>query len=321
MEKEFKTYDEMLSILESRGIDLSSRDLRGRAKRLLQHEGYYNLINGYKRPFLSVSADGSLIVPDRFRPGTTVDEISKVYYFDKKLRSIFLRNILYIENNIKSLVAYTFSREHGHKNYLVYSNFDISQRDSAKNITNLISDIHRQMAGRVSDPSIGHYLKVHGYVPLWVLNNILTLGTISKFYSLMKQPERQEIAKIFKVQEHELTAILTLLSSIRNICAHNNRLYCFRTKRPLVDMPIHALLSIPKSSNNEYLYGKRDLYAIMIIFKIMLPHNDFLTMVKQVNKELFDLSSNLNVISVQDILECMGFPVDWRTKFLNLPKH
>jgi len=160
MEKEFKTYDEMLSILESRGIDLSFGDLRGRAKRLLQHEGYYNLINGYKRLFLSRDTDGSLIAPDHFKPGTTVDEISKIYFFDKKLRTIFLRNILYVENNVKNLVAYTFSREHGHKNYLVYSNFDTLQRNSTQNITDLISDIHRQIAGRVFDPSIGHYLQV-----------------------------------------------------------------------------------------------------------------------------------------------------------------
>ena len=40
----------------------------------------------------------------------------------------------------------------------------------------------------------------YGYLPLWVLNNILTLGTISKFYSLMKQNERQTISKIFVYQ-------------------------------------------------------------------------------------------------------------------------
>lgn len=51
-EKVFKTYEQMLDILKERGIDLSTSELRGRAKRSLQHEGYYRLINGYKMLFL-----------------------------------------------------------------------------------------------------------------------------------------------------------------------------------------------------------------------------------------------------------------------------
>lgn len=34
-------------------------------------------------------------------------------------------------------------------------------------------------------PYINHYRNVHKNVPLWVLINVVTLGTLSKFYSLM----------------------------------------------------------------------------------------------------------------------------------------
>ena len=60
----------------------------------------------------------------------------------------------------------------------------------------------------------------YGYLPLWVLNNILTLGTISKFYSLMKQNERQTVSKIFRLSDNELESILTYVSSVRNFRAH-----------------------------------------------------------------------------------------------------
>ena len=62
----------------------------------------------------------------------------------------------------------------------------------------------------------------YGYLPLWVLNNILTLGTISKFYSLMKQNERQTVSKIFRLSDNELESILTYVSSVRNFSAHGN---------------------------------------------------------------------------------------------------
>lgn len=316
-EKIFKTYDQMLEILKNRGVDLSTSELRGMAKRSLQHEGYYNLINGYKMLFLEKDENGHYITPDKYKSGTTVDEIYYLCYFDKKIRSIFLRNILLIETNIKNLIAYSFSEKYGHDNYLRYCNFDTGQRDATKNITNLIAEIQRQISSRVSDPSIRHYLNTHGYIPLWVLNNILTLGTISKFYSLMKQPERQEISKIFNLQDNELSSILTALSSVRNICAHSNRLYCFRTKRPIVDLPLHTTLEIPRNESGELAYGKRDLFAIMIIFKTILSPNEFKIVVKQLNNELRTLRSKLKVLSETEVLSCMGFPENWRSQLLS----
>lgn len=40
------------------------------------------------------------------------------------------------------------------------------------------------------------------------LNIILTLGTISNFYKVMNQKEKQETSKIFKLQDNELENIL-----------------------------------------------------------------------------------------------------------------
>ena len=37
---------------------------------------------------------------------------------------------------------------------------------------------------------------------------ILTLGTISNFYKVMNQKEKQETSKIFKIQDNELENIL-----------------------------------------------------------------------------------------------------------------
>lgn len=319
MEKCFKSYRELISILESRGIDFSAKDSRGKAKRILQHEGYYNLINGYKAPFLQKDENNYFIVPDQYKPGSTVEEIRALYAFDRELRSIALNAILRIETNLKNLISHSFSKVHGHKNYLVYSNFDVSQKNSTQNITKLISEIQRQLSNRVSDPSIAHYLRAHGYVPFWVLNNILTLGTISKFYSLMKQPERQEVSKVFRLQDNELSSILTYLSSVRNICAHSNRLYCFRTTRPLSDLQVHSQLGIEKTASGEYTYGKRDLFALMIILYILLSKSEFRAVIENFNAELIKLRNNLKVLSEEDILNQMGFPVDWCNNLRRLP--
>ena len=76
-----------------------------------------------------------------YKPGTTIKEIYNLYLFDQKLREIFLRNILPLETNIKSLIAYYFPQHHPESNYITYNNFDTTRKDANKNITSLIAEI------------------------------------------------------------------------------------------------------------------------------------------------------------------------------------
>jgi len=308
-EKTFKTLDELVDILISRGIDIPDDSALDYAKRVLEKNGYYNLINGYNKLFLAKSGEPNIQI---YKPGTTMNEINALYQFDRVLRNIFFRYILEVETNIKSLISYYFSQSHGHKNYLVYTNFNRNIKNAESKITNLIAEIQRQTASRSSDPSIEHYLKVHGYVPLWVLNNILTLGTISKFYSLMLPPERQNVSKHFKMLDNELENSLLYISTVRNFCAHGNRLYCFRTKNPLMNTDYHAILGIPKNEKDEYIQGKRDLFACMIALKRLLSNNDFKRLSKEIFRSIRTLDKKLHLLNKTDILNEMGFPSNWR---------
>lgn len=308
-EKEFKTLDELVDILIERGVDIPDSSARDYAKRVLHKHGYYNLINGYNKLFLDTDPDKPY---PTYRSGTTMCEINALYQFDRVLRNIFFRYILETETTIKSLISYYFSQAHGHKNYLIYTNFNTALKDSRSQITNLIAEIQRQIASRSSDPSISHYLRRHGYIPLWVLNNILTLGTISKFYSLMLPAERQNVSKYFNMLDNELENALMYISAVRNFCAHGNRLYCFRTKKPLTNTIYHEKLNIPKNPKGEYLQGKRDLFACMIALKRLLSNNDFKRMSKEIHRALGTFNKKLNVLNKNDILTEMGFPENWR---------
>jgi len=306
-EKTFKTIDELIDLLISRGIDISTTDDINYAKSVLRTESYYNLINGYNKLFLEDASANT------FKNGTKLQEIYALYRFDRAIRNIFFRYVLAVEANIKNLTAYYFSEKYGHDNYLLYKNFNISLKNAHEMISDLIADIQRQIASRSSDPSISHYLREYGHIPLWVLNNILTLGTISKFYSLMKIPERQSVSRVFNILDNDLENVLLYLTSIRNFCAHGNRLYCYRAKRPILDTTYHDLLHISKNSKDEYTQGKRDLFAAVIVLKKVLSKNEFKRMTKEIYKAIGTLNSKLSVITQDDILNEMGFPNNWRT--------
>lgn len=303
-EKIFKTHDELISLLVSRGVDISTGEAKRFAKTRLQHEGYYNLINGYKKLFLINPQN------DEYKSGTTVNEMYALFVFDQRLREIFLRYILEVERNIKCLIAYEFPQKYGHDNYLLYKNFDLCKKDSHKNIISMLSDIQHQIAARGSDPSIRHYLDIYGYIPLWVLNNILSFGQISKFYFNMKQADRQSISRTFKIMDHELETLLKYLTAIRNCCAHNNRLYCFRSHDVMIDTKYHINLQISK--NREYVNGKRDLFAAVIALKILLPSREFKQMIEEINTAINEITVSLQVLDIKDILSEMGFPTNWK---------
>ena len=304
-EKKYMTYDEMIDLLQSRNICIDSPEKKRKAKMILQREGYYNVINGYKTPFLD---SGS---PESYKSGTTVDEIFAVYAFDRAIREIFLRSILHVETNVKTLISDRISSNYGYDNYLLYCNFDTNIRDASEKITKLFSSIQSQIAAHSLDPNIAHYLKNHGYIPMWVLNSILSFGTMSKFYSLMKQQDRQFVSRIFNIQDNTLTNFLNYLSVIRNFCAHGNRLYCFTSKRPLADTDVHKNLSITLH-NNHYLNGKNDLFSAVIILRYLLSSKEFSYFVSELNGAINKLSSKLNTISIDEIMDTMGFPHNWK---------
>lgn len=70
--KEFKTTDELIALLISRGVDISTPEQKSFCKKGLQRFGYYNIINGYKNLFLDSTSTSP---EDAYKQGTTFNEI------------------------------------------------------------------------------------------------------------------------------------------------------------------------------------------------------------------------------------------------------
>jgi len=311
--KEFKSINEQILLLKSRGM-IFNREAE--ASWLLRDFNYYNIINGYKDPFLSSE--------DTFKKNTSFEEVYSLYMFDKKLKDIFLKYILKIETILRSIIAYEFSKIHNNDNYLKVSCFDIYENNNFVNkekkqkrlhdIQFLIAKLNSDISTGINNkPYIKHYMMKYGFVPLWVLINAIFFGTLCNFLELMKQQERVTIAKHFGISEKELIQYVKLLVYFRNICAHGERLY--NTKVPhflfIPDNSIHKEMNIAKSETGLYLYGKNDLFALIIVLDILyLPKGDY-DLQCEIQAAITELSKNLNVITIYDILKLMNFPLEW----------
>lgn len=298
-EKIFRDTRMQIGILKSRGVIIKNKRI---AKQLIRNTNYYNLINGYKEPFLQPNTSY-----EKYFPGTTFEEIYALYEFDRKLRIITLEYILEIEKQVKSLIACCFSKVHGHKNYLKLENFDTLGQKKYGQVSNLLSSLYKKISLNIDkDLSVSHYVSGKNYIPLWVLVNTLSMGDISKFYSNMVQRERNDVARRLKwgVKEHQLASCLFFLSTIRNRCAHDERLYSY--------------LSYVNLCNNKYFHyfhktsNTNSYFAVMVAFKMLLSTQRYQTYHKQIESLFNELSSQLSTISIKKIRGKMGIPDNWR---------
>lgn len=300
--KDFRTLDEQISILEKRGLVIENKET---ARNVLFRENYF-FLNGYRHPFISVGTD-------TYIKGTTFNELYSLFIFDRKLRNIIFKNLLIVENNIKSIISYQLSRKYGYKEeeYLKAKNFD-QNPVKKKQINDLIHKMKRQIKINASQHTATlHYMNNYGYIPMWVLVKVLSFGIVSEFYSILKVEDRVEIANVFKLEQDELVSYLPLLANYRNLCAHEDIVYENKTQRMINPSKYHRILDIEKNGD-QYLKGINDVFAVVIILKRMLSDLDYNEMIDDLTKIIDMLDNNLKVISINKILDRIGFPDNWK---------
>ena len=94
------------------------------------------------------------------------------------------------------------------------------------------------------------------------------------------------------------------------MCAHEDILYDHRTQRVIPDSHFHRLLNIPEDEDG-YIYGKNDLFSLVIILKVMLSKENFNEMIDEIKHEVNVLDEVVNVVPLQTILNRIGFPNNW----------
>ena len=300
--KEFKTLDEQIAIMEFKGMIIADKQ---KAKEVLMRENYF-FLNGYRHLFLKSEAD------KKFIPGTTFEELYSLFLFDREFRNIIFKNLLVIENNIKSIISYQLSKKYGYKEseYLKFKNFTTNPKKS-RQVQDIIKKMKRQV--RVNAPhhaATRHYVNNYGYIPLWILVKVLSFGIVGELYSILKKEDQEIIADIYHMDIDTLSTYLPILSNYRNLCAHEDIVYENRTQRDIDNTIYHNLLEIDKM-DGEYIYGKNDIFALIIMMKQMLKDNEFKNMMLEIEHDIANLQYNLHSIPIDKVLDRMGFPKNW----------
>ena len=301
--KQFKTIDEQVEILKDKGLTIPDEE---KAKKILLRENYF-FINGYRQVFLKGNNE------KRFKEGSTFDELYALFMFDRNIRNVMFKHLLIVENNLKSIFSYHLSSKYGYKEkeYLKLSNFttDITKH---RQVADVINKMKRQIRVNAKQHTATlHYLTNYGYIPMWILVKVLSFGIISELYMILKYEDKKAIASYYNIDVEDLSIFLPIMSNYRNLCAHEDILYDYKTQRSIPNNKYHEQLGILKD-NEEYIYGRNDLYSLVIMFKYMLSKDDFRLLIYELGYEIDLLTGKLESIGINKILNKIGFPENWR---------
>lgn len=302
-EKTFKTLDQQINILKEKGLVINDIDF---AKKVLFKENYF-FLSGYRYLFMTKYKE------KKFNDGTTFDELYSVFLFDRHIRNLMFKNILIVENNIKSIMSYQLSKKYGfkEKDYLNPDNFTKDPMRE-KQVYDVLGKMKRQIrVNGKQHTATQHYMFNYGYIPMWILVKVLSFGLISELYLILKNEDKEAISNFYEIDTEEMGTYLNLLSNFRNICAHEDILYDHRTQRLISDTEFHYKLDIPKDEEGIYKFGKNDLFAMVIILKQMLEKDEFIDFLRELEYEINLLDSRVNTVPLNSILNRIGFPDNW----------
>lgn len=286
--KEYKSNEELMEYLENKNVIISDKN---RALNIIDNYSYYSVVNTYKYVFKKSD--------NTYFEGVRFDEIYSLYNFDKNIRFIFLKYALEFELKIRGVMGNILAKNYGLKDYLNKTNFD--ELADEEDIDDIINSINNEIdKNKDKHPAITHYYQTYGFIPPFVAIKILSFGQISRWYGLLKQSDRNEIAKKFNVSPKLLKQILVNMTLARNICAHSDRFFSFHSK---FFMSFKLIDSTYKVNNNS-----TNLYMLIKSMEKFLDEKDYKEFIILINEEYTKLKESVKSIDTKIILKIMGYP-------------
>lgn len=288
MTKEFKTIDEQINLLKSRGLIIENESL---AKEFLLKNNYYR-ISGYTL---------TLREKDVFYKGITLENVIDIYEFDKNLRNILLYKLEIIEVQIKSIYAYEFAQHFSPLDYLNENIFTNSEK-----YREIMKKTNEQKAIRLKHEAyLQHYEnELHEELPIWVYVDLLTFSDISNLYEISEEKFKTAVAVHYNLNYTKSSKIIAgylhHLSNIRNLCAHGSRLYNrLFIRKPNLNKKELSLLRKDKKGfpDNTHLYG------FFFILKRLLSEEEF----NQVKESIITLQKKYRFVDMR----YYGFGANW----------
>lgn len=310
-DKPHKTIQEQIALLQSRDLLIANPI---RAARHLSNISYYRL-SAYMLPYKIVESG---VYQDKFKNGTTWDEIYDLYVFDRKLRLLVFDAIERIEIAIRTQIIYQLSQKYGSHWQDIPDIFEIKQhtRKDGEEVTvdvykSIQKHIKEQLINNKAEVFIQHYAnKYHTPTnpPSWMSVEIMYFNHLSQICNNLKQrSDIVGIAKWFDLPPEQFCSWLHTINYVRNISAHHARLW----NRDFNIVPMKLKFSINRKwlSNPETVQRAKFYFFACIINYLLQTANP----TSSFKTRFIGLLDEYNHVVNPGF---MGFPDNWKEEKL-----
>ncbi|MDO8954417.1 MAG: Abi family protein [Gammaproteobacteria bacterium] len=284
------SFDQQSDQLIIRGMVFDNKTF---AIKQLSSISYYRL-SAYWYPFRQRNELGKVLDP--FIPKTNFQNVMNLYDFDRQLRLLMLDAIERIEVAIRTQVTYHMSHTYGAFCHSNPQNFHPKFNHGV-----WLNNIEDE-AKRSSEEFIRHYKdKYDGFpkLPLWMLTEIMSLGSLSRLYGGMQHSDKKIVSGHFNIHHKRLANWLHTLTYIRNVCAHHSRLW----NRELAIRPDEVKQKEwlpPLTPRNDRIF-----YILLMLHHLLKATDSANAWTKQVNRLIRPLASAISY------RVAMGMPEEW----------
>ena len=248
MSSPFSSIERQIELLRDRGLEFSSEE-ESELARFLLDVNYYRA-SGYWRLFYNDPNDSN----SGFRPNITFKQINRLYDWDVELRRLLMSGLALYEITFRARFAHFFAMCCEPDSYRRSSAFNQVYRQTHSGMLSLrkntLSSIGRDLRN-ASEPAVVKALQSKDTPPIWVSIECLSMGTISKMYSVAKDDIRFRLSKSLKLPSPELAdSLFHALTVFRNHLAHHGQVWHFVPRFP------PRVLNSLKLDDDKSIYGR-----------------------------------------------------------------
>jgi abortive infection bacteriophage resistance protein len=307
-DKEFLTYNQQMKKLRSnKKIECENT----RDKTILVRMGYFNLINGYKEPFIcGKDIEGNHI----YIPNTSLNAIYSLKKFDDGLRILLLKYITQIEEEVRTLTGYKFDQCNDNGKIPWYDAKAYSDKSKLQNKMNAISSAYSEL-NRSRSEYVQFYMNNHETIPTWIMIKVVNFSTFIDILGNSKNKVTHALCELYDLKDGDgyynvklLIGSLHWMRKVRNSCAHNERVYCIKQIPVKNDKNSGRIIErYFRSMRTTYLRDKdKNIMDLFVYFKYYLTDKDFKDIIEEFQKMLLKLQSEVSVNAFDNVRGKMG---------------
>lgn len=322
-DKDFLTYNQQMRKLRNKKhIMCNGSD----DKSILAKTGYFNLINGYKTPFIcgTNQATGDHI----YLPNTNLEHIYSLKVFDDNLRILLLQHITKVEEEVRTLTGYKFDQCNNNGKIPWFETNAYSQKCRMQSRMSAISSAYSELSKSRLE-YVKFYMDNHTSIPTWIMIKVINFSTFIDILNNSKADVKHSLCRLYDMtdtQGHDnvklLIGSLHWLRKVRNSCAHNERIYCIKQSQTNPSNSGRIMDKYFKTLRPAYSHDSdKRIMDLLVYMKYYLPNDEFTDLISEIQMMMDNLSKSVTKNAFDNIRGQMGIKnMQDLEDLMNLPK-